>query len=154
MSSYIRKAMMQDVKAIHALLMSCASKGQLLPRSLSSLYSHLRDFHVLVDRDDERVLGCCALTIFWADHAEIRSLAVVEELKGRGFGRKLVESCLSEAVTLGVYKVFTLTYVSGFFARLGFEEVEKDVLPQKVWTDCLNCPKFPDCDETAMLLVM
>lgn len=145
---------MQDVKDIHALLMNCAGQGQLLPRSLSSLYSHLRDFYVLADRDDDSVHGCCALTIFWADHAEIRSLALDESLKGGGYGRRLVESCLSEAVTLGVYKVFTLTYVSGFFARLGFEEVEKDTLPQKVWTDCLNCPKFPDCDETAMLITM
>ncbi|MFK4764862.1 N-acetyltransferase [Desulfobaculum sp. SPO524] len=154
MDVYIRKARMQDVKSIHLLLMECAGQGQLLPRSLSSLYGHLRDFYVLVDRGDETVFGCCALTIFWEDHAEIRSLALHEKMKGTGWGRRLVETCLSEAVTLGVYKVFTLTYVSGFFARLGFQEVEKDVLPQKVWTDCINCPKFPDCDETAMLITM
>lgn len=154
MDFYIRKAKMQDVKDIHALLMDCASAGQLLPRSLNSLYSHLRDFYVLVDKESKEIHGCCALTIYWENLAEIRSLAVSPDLKKHGLGRKLVEACLSEAVTLGVYKVFTLTYVSGFFARLGFEEVEKEVLPQKIWADCLNCPKFPDCDETAMLIKM
>lgn len=149
---YIRKARMQDVRDIHALLMDCANRQELLPRSLSSLYGHLRDFMVLADKNDETVHGCCALSISWEDLAEIRSLAVADGEKGGGWGRKLVDACLSEAVVLGLYKVFTLTYVPGFFAKQGFVETTKDVLPQKVWADCLNCPKFPDCDEVAMIL--
>jgi len=134
--------------------MQCSHRGELLPRSLNDLYGKLRDFYVLASRDDEVVHGCCALAICWEDIAEIRSLAVARELQKEGWGRRLAEACMSEAVLLGVYRVFTLTYVPGFFARLGFEEVAKDLLPQKIWADCLNCPKFPECDEIAMLLTL
>jgi amino-acid N-acetyltransferase len=152
----IRKARVQDVKAIHKLLMTCAGGGLLLPRSYNQLYSHLRDFYVLapVERGHGDIMGCCALSISWEDLAEVRSLAVDESMQGRGWGRKLVEACLSEAVTLGLFRVFTLTYQVRFFQHLGFAEVNKEVLPQKVWADCLNCPKFPECDEIAMLLEM
>ncbi|MEW5772031.1 MAG: N-acetyltransferase [Thermodesulfobacteriota bacterium] len=149
---YIRKARIQDVKAIHGLLLHSGGMGLLLPRSLHDLYNKLRDFYVLADRDAETVHGCCALAITWEDIAEVRSLAIAEEMRGRGFGKRLVEACLSEAVTLGLFRVFTLTYQVDFFARLGFSVVDKEVLPQKVWADCLNCPKFPGCDETAMLI--
>lgn len=152
MELYIRKSRMQDVRGIHALLMECANRQELLPRSLNDLYGKLRDFAVLASREDERVYGCCAFAICWEDIAEIRSLAVTNELKGQGWGRRLVETCLSEAVMFGVYRVFTLTYVPGFFAKLGFKDVAKEVLPQKVWADCLNCPKFPECDEVSMML--
>lgn len=152
MELYIRKAKMQDVKNIHGLLMRCANRGELLPRSLSDLYNRLRDFFVLVSREDGRVLGCCAFAICWEDIAEIRSLVVDPEVQKGGWGRRLVEACLSESVVFGVYRVFTLTYVPDFFRGLGFDEVSKDVLPQKIWADCLNCPKFPECDEVAMLL--
>lgn len=151
---YLRKAQIQDVRQIHALLMDCAKKEFLLPRSFSQLYSHLRDFYVLAERSGRGVHGCCALTIAWEDLAEIRSLAVDEHLRKKGWGGKLVEACLSEAVTLGLYRVFTLTYQKGFFEHLGFVEVEKEKLPQKVWADCINCPKFPECDEIAMLMEM
>lgn len=149
---YIRKARVQDVKPIHALLMESAGMGLLLPRSLSDLYRQLRDFSVLADRGTETVQGCCALAITWEDIAEIRSLAIAQAHRGKGSGKRLVEACMSEAVTLGLYRVFTLTYQVEFFGRLGFRVVDKEVLPQKVWADCLNCPKFPGCDETAMLI--
>jgi amino-acid N-acetyltransferase len=150
---YLRKANIQDVPAIHSLLMKFSRQGSLLPRSYNELYSHLRDFVVLASPKDAAVQGCCALTITWENLAEIRSLIVDEPLQGQGWGRRLVDTCLSEALTLGVYRVFTLTYQTEFFAKLGFEDVGKEVLPQKVWADCLHCPKFPDCcDEVAMLL--
>jgi len=122
-----------------------------LPRSYNQLYSHLRDFFVMVDetREDE-VLGCCALAISWENLAEVRSLVVAREVRGHGLGRKLVEACLSDAVTLGIYRVFVLTNTPDFFRHMGFSEVSKDTLPQKVWSDCLNCPRFPDCDEIAL----
>jgi amino-acid N-acetyltransferase len=134
--------------------MNYSRQGLLLPRSFSELYSHLRDFFVVADRQTNEVHGCCALSIVWEDWAEIRSLAIGSELQGQGWGRNLVEACLSDAVTLGIYKVFTLTYQVDFFAKLGFEVISKDILPQKVWADCLRCPKFPECDEVAMLMEM
>ncbi len=150
---YIRKARMQDVQRIHGMLMHCSKQGLLLPRSYNELYVHLRDFFVLAPMESkDSIMGCCALTISWADLGEIRSLVVDEEQQGKGWGKRLVEACLSEALTLGIFKIFTLTYQTGFFEHQGFREVSKDVLPQKVWSDCLKCPKFPDCDETAMLI--
>ncbi|MCA1742886.1 MAG: N-acetyltransferase [Desulfonatronovibrio sp.] len=151
---YLRKARISDVKSIHSILMDCSKQGLLLPRSYSDLYSHLRDYYVVSPKDNPEILGCCALSIVWDNLGEIRSLAIVPELRKSGWGSKLVESCLSEAITLGIYKVFTLTYQAAFFEKLGFVEISKDVLPQKVWADCLRCPKFPDCDETAMLMEM
>ena len=124
-----------------------------MPRSFNELYSHLRDFFVLAPLEGKgEIMGCCALSINWADLGEIRSLAVDEELQKKKWGKRLVEACLSEAVTLGIFRIFTLTYQKDFFERQGFTEVNKDVLPQKVWSDCIKCPKFPDCDEIAMLI--
>jgi amino-acid N-acetyltransferase len=151
--TFIRKAMIGDIKFIHKLLNNYANRGFLLPRPLSELYDHLRDFVVLVEkREEEKILGTCALGICWEDLAEIRSLAVIEERQGNKYGRQLVEACLEEARFLGLRRIFVLTYAEGLFAKMGFKVVEKSTLPQKVWGDCLKCPKFPECDETAMLL--
>ena len=147
----IRRATQQDVEFIHGLLQRYGSEGQLLARSRHNIYEFLRDFQIAED-DQGRAVGCCALHICWKDLAEVRSLAVLPEACSGGWGTKLVESCLSEAVTLGFVQVFTLTYRPGFFNRLGFAEVEKSRLPHKVWADCVNCVSFPDCDEIAMLL--
>ncbi|MEF8824084.1 MAG: N-acetyltransferase [Desulfohalobiaceae bacterium] len=150
---YLRKATIQDVPSIHPMLLSFSRQGVLLPRSYSELYKHLREFFVLVDNRDVGLKGCCALSITWENLAEIRSLIVVEEAQREGWGRRLVDTCLSEAITLGIYRVFTLTYQTHFFYYMGFQEVDKEQLPQKVWSDCLSCPKFPDCcDEVAMLM--
>jgi amino-acid N-acetyltransferase len=151
---FLRKARIEDVKTIHTLLMECAKGELLLPRSFNQLYSHLRDFYVLSSDDNKVIKGCCALSICWEQLAEIRSLVVHPDLQKQGWGRRLVEACLSESVTLGVYKVFTLTYQRDFFAKMGFEEVTKEKLPQKVWADCIHCPKFPECDEIAMVMEM
>lgn len=150
----LRKARITDVKGIHRLLMNVsADDGLVLPRSYNQLYSHLRDFFVVVDEAaDDVVLACCALSICWENLAEVRSLVVAREARGLGLGRRLVEACLSDAVTLGIYRVFALTNTVPFFQHMGFSEVTKDSLPQKVWSDCLNCPRFPDCDEIAMLM--
>ena len=147
----IRKAGVRDVKSIHELLMDYAARKLLLPRSLSDLYAHVRDFFVL-GCSSGPVRGCCALSVVWEDIAEIRSLAVVPEEQNKGWGRGLVHACLDEAAALGLDRVFILTYETRFFERFGFSRVSKDTLPQKVWADCLNCPKFPDCDEVAMLV--
>lgn len=144
-----RQARIPDIKELHAFLLGDAANNRILPRSLSDLYAHTRDFYLV--RDEQGLLaGCCALSLIWEDLAEIRSLLVREELRGKGLGRVLVEACAGAAREIGIRRLFTLTYESVFFDRLGFYEVGKDVLPHKIWADCINCPKFPDCDEIAM----
>ena len=151
MQTAVGKARMEDVKDIHALLLSTAREGELLPRSLAQVYSRLRDFFVLRDAGNV-LIGCSALSIIWEDLAEIRSLVVAPACRGSGGGCLLVRACLDEARELGLKRVFALTYRMEFFERQGFSVVSKDVLPQKVWMDCIHCAKFPDCDETAVLL--
>lgn len=151
-TAVIRKARIADIKQIHSLLMESAGQRLLLPRSLNNLYNHARDFVVIDPCDGTPIVGCCALSITWADIAEIRSLVLKDSWRGGGWGRKLVEECLDDAKSLGIYKVFTLTYQDVFFGKLGFQIVGKDVLPQKVWADCIHCPQFPECNEIAMQL--
>jgi amino-acid N-acetyltransferase len=148
----IKKAVAADIESVHKLLNFFAQKGLLLPRPLSELYEHLRQYFVLKTEPAGTVYGVCGLGICWKDLAEIKSLAVLETHQGRGLGRLLVAACLGEARSLELNRVFTLTYVPDFFKRLGFKEVEKSCLPHKIWADCLKCPKFPDCDETALML--
>jgi len=146
----IRKATFMDVKAIQSLVNRYADAGQMLPRTLNELYEHLRDFHVY--EDNGSLIGVCALHVSWDSLAEIRSLAVQQDRVKRGIGAELVRQCLAEAAELRVERVFVLTYQSGFFRKLGFAEVDKKELPHKIWTDCLNCVKFPDCDESALMI--
>jgi len=146
----MRKARIGDVRAIQGLIDASASKGEMLPRSLSEIYDHLRDFYIY--GGDRSLLGTCALHVCWEDLAEIRSLTVVEEERHQGIGSQLVRACLREAKRLDIRRVFVLTYKPAFFQRFGFEIVDKGALPHKIWSDCLKCVKFPDCDEIAMIL--
>jgi len=146
----IRKAKLTDVKAIQALVNPYAESGQMLPRTLNEIYEHLRDFHVY--EDSGALAGVCALHVSWDGLAELRSLAVRQDRVKHGIGAELVRECLKEAATLQVARVFVLTYQTGFFRKLGFTDVDKKELPHKIWTDCLNCVKFPDCDESALII--
>ena len=117
------------------------------------LYEHLRDFFVVEGSSPKSpIVGVCALGICWEDLAEIRSLAVAQDHQGKNYGSQLVEICLQEALSLGLKRVFTLTYEPDFFSKLGFKEIEKSTLPHKIWADCIRCAKFPDCDEIAMMI--
>jgi amino-acid N-acetyltransferase len=148
----IRRARIDDVKKIYALLQHFSSMELLLGRSLSSLYDQVRDFLVYEDPAQEQtIIGVCALHVCWEGLAEIRSLAVVEAEQGRGIGRALVQACLEDMQALGLNRVFTLTYQPGFFTKLGFRKIDKSELPHKVWSDCIQCPKFPDCNEEALI---
>ncbi len=147
----IRKARMGDVKAIQKLIADYAKKGDMLPRSLAEIYENLRDYFVFVDDGNDDVVGSAAIHIMWEDLAEVRSLAVAEGKMRHGGGTQLVEACLSEAIVLGVTRVFALTYKPEFFEKLGFRKVDKAELPHKIWSDCLKCSKFPDCDEVALV---
>jgi len=146
----IRKATLNDVKAIQSLINQYAETGQMLPRTLNELYEHLRDFHLY--EDNGSLAGVCALHVSWEGLAEIRSLAVRSDRVKRGIGAELVRKCLAEANELNVKRVFVLTYQAGFFRKLGFADVDKKELPHKIWTDCLNCVKFPNCDESALVI--
>jgi amino-acid N-acetyltransferase len=146
----IRKAILQDARQIHKLLLNYAKDGLVLPRSLMDIFEAIRDFYVFVEGD--RVVGAAALNICWEDLAEVRSLVVDENHNGRGIGRYLVEACIAEARQLGIGRVFALTYQQTFFEKLGFQVIEKSELPQKIWGDCIKCAKFPECDEIALSL--
>ena len=146
----IRKALISDVKNIQQLINSVAGEGVVLPRSLSELYDNLRDYSVYCHGTEETIYGTCAIHVCWENLAEIRSLVVRKDCGKRGVGKALVESCLAEAHTLGIRRVFVLTYKESFFEKLGFRTIDKSALPHKSWSDCLKCAKFPDCDEVAM----
>ena len=149
----LRKAKIRDVKTIHKMINISAGKEEMLPRSLMDIYGSLRDFFVYFDEDDKTIIGVCAMSIIWENLAEVRSLYVDEQYRKRGIGRLLVEACISEAITLELFRIFTLTYQREFFGRLGFHEVERTSLSEKIWSDCFRCSKYPDyCDETAMIV--
>jgi amino-acid N-acetyltransferase len=145
----IRKPHISEVGEIKNLIEPFVREGLILPRSLHSLYTTLRD--IWVDAQEGVVLGCCALHISWMDLAEIRTLAVRKDQQGAGRGMALVEACLKEARELGLKKVFTLTYIPEFFKKAGFSEADKASLPNKIWADCIHCQYFPDCREVALV---
>ena len=146
----IRRATLADVEEMHRLINDFARQGLMLPKSRNKLYQNIRDFFVAEDGDT--FAGCCALHVIWVDLGEIRSLAVEQVYQKNGVGRKLAEAALRDAAALKLPRVFALTYQKSFFERLGFVEVDKSEMPQKVWGECMDCPKFPNCDETAMIL--
>lgn len=145
----LRKAHISDIKAVHRLINECAAKGEMLSRSLAELYDNMRDYFVYEEQGE--VVGACALHICWEDLAEIRSLCVIPEFRRRGIGRDLVSACLKEAWEFRVERVFLLTYQEEFFSKFDFRLIDKTELPQKIWTDCVKCAKFPMCDEIAMV---
>ena len=149
----ICRARIDEVKKSYSILQHFSAKELLLGRSLSSLYDQLRDFLVYEDpqHKEQGIIGVCALHVCWENLAEIRSLAVIEGEHGKGVGRELVQVCLEDMKELGLSKVFTLTYQPGFFEKLGFRKVDKSELPHKGGSDCIKCPKFPDCNEEAMV---
>ncbi|MCX9084919.1 MAG: N-acetyltransferase [Candidatus Methanoperedens sp.] len=145
----LRKATIKDVEKIWKLVNSFADKRIMLPRSLSELYENLRDFYVVID--DGKLVGCGALHIAWEDYGEILSLAVDPEKFRKGIGSQILEACESEARELGLNKLITLTYVPEFFEAHGFVKVKKSTLPHKIWSMCIKCSKFPECDEVPLV---
>lgn len=157
-----RRGRPSDTRSILSLINHYSTKGQMLPRSFAQVVEKIRDFTVAVSpfaeasgdkpTGNEKVMGVVALHVVGEELAEVRSLAVDEALQGKGVGRKLMEHCVSDAKEMRLQRIFTLTYQTEFFSKLGFEKVEKLTLPQKIWGDCVHCAKFSDCDEIAMLL--
>ena len=149
-SLLVQPAAVADVRTIHELVNGFARNGEMLPRTLAEIYEGLRDLSVV--RDGDSLLACGALHVMWEDLAEIRSLAVRGERQGQGLGALLVQSHLREARALGLRTVFALTYRPAFFERLGFHQADVMTLPRKVWNECYRCPKFPTCNEIAVVL--
>ena len=143
------KAKISDAAKLHKLINFFADKGAMLPRPLSEIYENIRDYYVI--RKGDLAVACAALHITWEDLAEIKSAAVDEKSQKQGIGASLVEACLAEAKSLGIPTVFCLSYTPEFFERCGFERIDKSQLPQKVWGECYRCPKFPNCDEVALI---
>ena len=150
----IRKARLDDVKAIHAMIEEFSRKGDMLPRPIIEIYKEVRSFFVCIDEDteDAAVVGTCSLAVCLEGLGEVRSLAVKEGFAGKGVGKLLVSACLEEARELGLEEVFALTYTTAFFEKLGFMDTEKEKLPHKIWGECVNCAKFPNCDENAVII--
>jgi len=144
----VRMAAVDDVDAIHALLLPFAEADVILPRTRDNIFQHLQEFAVALYDDD--LVGVLALHIYGSNLAEIRSLVVRADMRGRGIGRLLIEGGEKWAVQFGVACIFALTYVPDFFARMGYRLVRRESLPQKVWTVCVHCSRFSDCDEVAV----
>jgi amino-acid N-acetyltransferase len=145
----LRKARITDIKQIQSLINHFAGQDLMLPRSLNELYENIRDFWV-VDQGG-KVIGCAAVHISWEDLVEIKSVAVRRESQRKGIGARLINACLKEARGLGAKKVFVLTYKPEFFKSFGFRRIDHASLPHKIWAECINCPKFPDCNEIALI---
>lgn len=145
----VRPAVVADVEAMAEMINGYAARGEMLPKSLNQVYQNVRDF-VVAEQDGEMV-GCGALHVLWDNLGEIRSLAVREPYRRRGIGGRIVQALLDEARLLGLPQVFALTYKPRFFESLGFRIVERESLPRKIWVDCIDCVKFPQCDEVAVV---
>ncbi len=145
----IQKAKIKDGPNIQKLIASHAKDGLMLPRSILEIYENIRNF--IVYKKNGKVVGTSALSICWEDLAEIRSVAVAKQESGKGIGSKLIQACEDEAKKLGIKKVFVLTYIPDYFKKFGFRVIPRSKLPHKIWKDCINCPKFPDCGEVPMM---
>jgi len=145
----IRQATMNDVDQMLEIINQYAQQGLMLPRTKLSVCENLQSF--VVAHDGQDVLGVAGLHILWEDLAEIRSLAISENAKGMGVGKRLVLHLVEQCKKLGINRVLALTYQKEFFDKCGFHIVAKETLPQKVWKDCINCSKLPMCDEIAMI---
>ncbi len=145
----VRNAKISDVQLISALITNYAEHDKMLSRSLADIYENLQSF--IVAENESVIVGCCALEIIWSDLAEIKSLSVAESSLGSGVGKTLVTAALEKAKELGLPRVFALTLTPEFFQKAGFQTIEKESLPMKVWRDCAKCPKQQNCDETAVI---
>lgn len=149
----IRHATVQDVPALGKMINDSAEYGLMLHRSQSFLYEHVREFHVAVEEDDT-VVGVCGLRVVWANLAEVYALAVDGAHRRKGWGKRLVDACVDEARQLRIRRLMTLTYEMDFFKACGFDVVDRQQLPLKVWSDCVGCSKNQACDEIAMVRVL
>lgn len=145
----VRNARLADASAISRITQGYADQGIMLKRPVENIIEHIRDFFVAEYQG--RVIGCCAIAFYTVKLAEIRSVAVLDEFRGKSIGRLLVEKAEAVLTEEGVREVFVLTLNPGFFSKMGYKQIEKEYFPQKIWRDCTNCPKLMACDEIAMV---
>jgi amino-acid N-acetyltransferase len=144
-----RKATLRDIPQLLQLINGYAAQAIMLPRTEFEISENIRDFTVVYA--GPRLLGCGALHFYTPISGEIRSLAVAPSDKGTGIGRLLVQTLEKEAIHNDLHAIFAFTYVPDFFRKLSFRQVDRGLLPLKVWKDCLSCPKFECCDEIAVI---
>ncbi|MEW5814942.1 MAG: N-acetyltransferase [Spirochaetota bacterium] len=149
----VMRATVEHVNDIFKLTYAMAKKGLMLQRSKYKIITMLGNFFVAVDKDGT-VAGCGALTLLWLDMGEIMALAVNDNYRGRGIGKKIVQTLIKEGRRLKVKEIITLTYKTAFFEKLGFTMTDKDHFPRKLWRECLECPKLEECDEIAMHMIL
>lgn len=145
----IRPAKVSDVKPIHAMIAFYAERKEMLPRSLNDLYENIQEY--VVAEDKKKVVGVCALHVSWEDLAEVKALAVAHNYHRKGLGTKMVLACHKKALDLGIHKVFALTFKPDFFVRLKYKKIKREMLPHKIWGECVRCPLFPDCGEIPLI---
>ncbi|MFX3646596.1 MAG: N-acetyltransferase [Paenibacillus sp.] len=149
MSVICRKAVPEDVEPLYEMIKGYAERGIMLPRSREILHRQLE--HFVVAEVDGEVVGCGSLCRLGNDLVEVRSLGISEGHKGLGIGSRLLDRLVEEAEKQQIPKVMALTYEVSFFLKNGFAVVEKEIFPEKVWTDCVHCSKQDCCDEIAVL---
>ncbi len=147
----IRKIKISEALEVQKLIGTAVKKNKVLERSLNYIYENIRDFWVYVE--DKKIVGCCGLHVVgWQSLAEIKSLVVDKSFRKKGIGTELVKRAIREARGLGIKKVFALTFSPLFFTKQGFSLIDKNSLPHKIWTECVECRYFPDCKEEAVLI--
>ncbi len=146
----LRNAHVDDVEDMNRLINQFAKKDLMLPRPLSELYEKIRDYYVYIENGS--IKGCASLHVYWKDLAEIKSVAVDENFQKKGIGKELVQKCFEEGKRLGINRLFVLTYIPEFFEHMGFIRIDKELLPHKIWSECVKCYKFPDCGEIPLMI--
>ncbi len=151
MSIKYQKASLSDIKDMQKLVLPEVVSGVILHRSDDEIASNIRSYTLA--KEDGNIVGFVALHIHSPTLAEVRSLIVKENQRGKGVGKALVQETIKEAKELGIKDLFTLTYQKEFFEHLGFNEIPKESLPEhKIWADCIKCKHFPICDEIALII--
>ena len=150
MKHKIRKALLKDSPSIQQLIQAYAADGKMLARSLQYIHEHIRDFQI-AENETGIIIGTCAFTVSQRELAEVKSLAISKTYQQKGLATELLNTGIDEIKQLGITKLFCLTYVPEFFKKNGFHQIKKEELPHKIWTECINCPSFPDCDEIALI---
>ncbi|MFC1501520.1 N-acetyltransferase [Elusimicrobiota bacterium] len=148
----IRSAKVTDAKTIHALIRHYAEKKEMLHRPINDIYENIQGFAVCEDND--KVVACAGLYIAWEDLAEIKALVVDESYQKKGIGKKLIAFLESRAKELKIAKIFALTFKPPFFEKNNYKVISKEVLPHKIWGECVKCHLFPDCGETPLMKIL
>ena len=145
----IRPAKVQDVKQMHRIIEFYADNKEMLHRSLNSIYENIQEY--VVAEVKGKIIGCGALHVSWDDLAEVKALAVEKTYARQGIGTKIVKTLEQNALDLGIYATFALSFKPAFFQKMGYEVISREILPQKIWSECINCHLFPDCGEIPLI---